>query len=80
MTQTASTATEKNASKKDVQRMAEEKFSDRSPLLKRTKAAPGTIKRLFGYIFKFKIQVAIVVSASWCRRPRRLDPRCSCSR
>ena len=61
MTQTASTATEKNASKKDVQRMAEEKFSDRSPLLKRTKAAPGTIKRLFGYIFKFKIQVAIVV-------------------
>ena len=61
MTQTASPQPRRTPARRTCNAWLTKNSSDRRPVLSGTKAAPGTIKRLFGYILKFKIQVAVVV-------------------
>ena len=44
------------------------------------KAAPGTTKRIFGYVFQYKWRVALVVVCILVGAAAQADRRCSCSR
>ncbi len=60
MTQAASATTQNTATRKDAEHMTDADFQNRGKA-PRQKAAPGTLKRLLGYIFKFKGRITVVV-------------------
>lgn len=56
----------------------DQSFKNRKPDM--GKADPGTIKRIFSYIFQYKWRVVAIVVCIWSVPPRRPDPRCFSNR
>lgn len=56
----------------------DQSFKNRKPAM--GKAEPGTIKRIFSYIFQYKWRVIAIVVCILSVPPRRPVPRCSSSR